>query len=111
MKVISRLRGDQSSDLHFPKLGIEVPYNTAIPLLGKYPEKSRIEKDTSTPVFIAAPFTIAKTWKQPKYPLADERIRKLGYISYSVQFSSVAQSCPTLCDPMICSTPGLPVHH
>ena len=29
----------------------------------------------------------------------------------SVQFSSVAQSCPTLCDPMNCSTPGLPVHH
>ena len=32
-------------------------------------------------------------------------------MSYSVQFSSVAQSCPTLCDPMTCSTPGLPVHH
>ena len=30
---------------------------------------------------------------------------------YSVQFSSVAQSCPTLCDPMNCSMPGLPVHH
>ena len=30
---------------------------------------------------------------------------------YSVQFSSVAQSCPTLCDPMNCNTPGLPVHH
>ena len=30
---------------------------------------------------------------------------------YKVQFSSVAQSCPTLCDPMNCSTPGLPVHH
>ena len=33
------------------------------------------------------------------------------YVSSSVQFSSVAQSCPTLCDPMNCSTPGLPVHH
>ena len=43
--------------------------------------------------------------------------KKLSYlnfccwVSYSVQFSSVAQSCPTLCDPMNCSTPGLPVHH
>ena len=35
----------------------------------------------------------------------------LSFISLSVQFSSVAQSCPTLCDPMDCSTPGLPVHH
>ena len=32
-------------------------------------------------------------------------------MGYSVQFSSVAQSCPTLRDPMNCSTPGLPVHH
>ena len=33
------------------------------------------------------------------------------YVHIYVQFSSVAQSCPTLCDPMDCSTPGLPVHH
>ena len=33
------------------------------------------------------------------------------FVHCSVQFSSVAQSCPTLCDPMNCSTPGLPVHH
>ena len=43
----------------------------------------------------------------------DERLISLllSLISLSVQFSSVAQSCPTLCDPMDCSTPGLPVHH
>ena len=40
-----------------------------------------------------------------------QRMRCLDNITYSVQFSSVAQSCPTLCDPMNCSTPGLPVHH
>ena len=35
----------------------------------------------------------------------------MRFLHFSVQFSSVAQSCPTLCDPMDCSTPGLPVHH
>ena len=55
-----------------------------IPLLGIYPEETRIEKDTRTPVFIAALFTIARTWKQPRCPLADEWIRKLWYI-YTVE--------------------------
>ena len=67
-----------------------------------------------TPKFIAALFTIARTWKQPKGLSTDEWIKKAWCIyimEYSVQFSSVAQSCPTLCDPMNCSTPGLPVHH
>ena len=35
----------------------------------------------------------------------------MRFLPFSVQFSSVTQSCPTLCDPMDCSTPGLPVHH
>ena len=71
-------------------------------------------KETHNPMFIAALFIIARTWKQSRCPSADEWIRKLWYIytmEYSVQFSSVAQSCLTLCDPMNCSTPGLPVHH
>jgi len=53
-------------------------------------------------------------WNHPRCPLADKWIRKLWYIytmEYSVQFSSVIQSYPTLCDPMNRSTPGLPVHH
>ena len=56
------------------KLKIELPYDPAIPLLGIYPEQTKtlIRKDTCTPVFIAALFTIAKTWKQPKCPLTDE---------------------------------------
>jgi len=45
------------------KLGIKIPYNPAIPLLGTYPEEIIIEKDTCTSVFIAALFTIARTWK------------------------------------------------
>ena len=54
------------------------PQTTAIPLLGRYPEKTVIEKDTCTPVFIAAVFTIARMWKQrPRCPLTDEWIKKL----------------------------------
>ena len=45
------------------KLKIELPYDPAIPLLGIYPEKTMVQRDTCTPVFIAAMFTIAKTWK------------------------------------------------
>ena len=83
------------------KLGIKPPYDPAIPLLGIYPEKTKIEKDTRTLKFIAALFTIARTWKQPRCPLTGESIKKLWYIytkEHSVQFSSVAQSCQTLCN-------------
>ena len=56
------------------KLKIELPYDPAIPLLGIYPEKMKtlIRKDTCTPMFIAALFTIAKAWKQPNCPSTDE---------------------------------------
>ena len=134
------------------KLEIELPYDPAIPLLGIHTEETRIERDMCTSVFITALFIIARTWKQPRCPSADEWIGKLWYIytmeyysaikknafesvlmklmklepiiqsevsqkekhQYSIslgQFSSVAQSCATLCDPMNRSTPGLPVHH
>ena len=59
----------------------------AIPLLGIYPEKTIIRKDTCTPMFIAALFTIAKTWKQPKRPSTEEWIKKLWYI-YSMDYYS-----------------------
>ena len=62
------------------KLKIELPYDPAIPLLGIYPDKIIIQKDTCTPMFIAALLTIAKTWKQPKCPLTDEWIKKLWYM-------------------------------
>ena len=52
-----------------------------------YTEETRIERDTCIPMFIAAPFTIARTWKQPRCPSADERIRKLWYI-YTVKYYS-----------------------
>ena len=54
------------------KLGIKPPYDPAIPLLGMYPEETKTEKDTGIPLFIAALFTIARTWKQPRSPSTDE---------------------------------------
>ena len=54
------------------KLQIELPYDPAIPLLGIHTEETRIERDTCTPMFIAALFIIARTWKQPRCPSADE---------------------------------------
>ena len=62
------------------KLKIELPYNLAVLLLGMCLEKNMVCKDTCTPMFIAALFTIAKTWKQPKCPLTEKWIRKVWYI-------------------------------
>ena len=70
------------------KPGIKPPYDPAIPLLGIYPEETKIEKDTCIPLFIAALFTTARTWKQPRYPLTDEWIKKLWYI-YTMKYHSV----------------------
>ena len=66
-------------------LEIELLYEPAIPLLGIHTEEARIERDMCTPVFIAALFTIAKTWKQPRWPLADKWIGKLWYI-YTMEY-------------------------
>ena len=68
-------------------LEIELPYDPAIPLLGIHIEETRIERDMCTPMFIAVLFTIARTWKQPRCPSADEWIRKLWYI-YTVGYYS-----------------------
>ena len=62
------------------KLKIEIPYDPAIPLLGIYPEKTITQKDTCTPILIAALFTFDRTWKQPKSPSTDEWIMKMWYI-------------------------------
>ena len=62
-------------------------------------------------IFLAALFIIAKTLKQPRCPPGGQWVNSLWYIQtmeYSGQLSWVAQSCPTLCDPMDCSMPGLP---
>ena len=69
------------------KLGIKLPYDPRIPLLGIYPEKTIIEKHTCTPMFTATLFIIARTWKQPRCPLTDEWIKKLWYI-YTMEYYS-----------------------
>ena len=69
------------------KLKIELPYDPAIPLLGIYPEKTIIQKETCTTMFIAALFIIARTRKQPKCPLTDERIKKMWHI-YTMEYYS-----------------------
>ena len=56
------------------KLKIELPCDPAFPLFSIYLEKTVVQKDAGTPIFTAAPFTIAKTWKQPKCPLTEEWI-------------------------------------
>ena len=53
-------------------------YDPANPLLGIYPKETKIEKDTRIPLFTAALFTIARTWKQPRCPLTDEWMKKCG---------------------------------
>ena len=62
------------------KLKIVLPYDPAILFLGIYPEKTIIQKDTWTPMFIAALFTIAKTWKQSNCLLTEEWIKTTCYI-------------------------------
>ena len=68
-------------------LKIELPYDPVVPPQGIYPEKIIIKKDTCTPMFIAALFTIARTWKQPKCALTDDWIRTMWYI-YTMEYYS-----------------------
>ena len=70
-----------SMETALKKIGINLPYDPAIPLLGIYPEKTTIQKDSCTPMFIAALFTLAGTWKQPRCPSTDEWIKKQWYIT------------------------------
>ena len=74
------------------KLEIELPYDPAITLLGIHTKETRIERDICNPVFIAALFTIARTWKQPRCLSVDEWIRKLWYICTMEYYSSIKQN-------------------
>ena len=69
------------------KLVIKPPYDPAIPLLGIYPEETKIEKDKCIPLFTASLFTIARTWRQPRCPSTDEWIKKLWSI-YTMEYYS-----------------------
>ena len=74
------------------KTKIELPYDPAILLLGTYLEKTMVWKDTCTPMFIAALFTIAKTWKRPKCSPTDEWIKKMWYISTMEYYSAIKKN-------------------
>ena len=74
------------------KLKIELPYDPAIPLLGRYPEKNMVRKDTCTPTFIAALFTTAKTWKPPNCPSTKEWIKKKWYIYTMKYYSAIKKN-------------------
>ena len=82
---------EKGVEISFKKMEIELPYDPAIPLLGIHTEETRMERDTCTPMFIAALFIIARTWKQPRCPSADEWIRKLWYI-YTMEYSAIKKN-------------------
>ena len=69
------------------KLQIELPYDSAIPLLGIYPEQTINQKKPCSNIFMVAQFTIARTWKQPKCPSTDEWIKEMWHI-YTMEYYS-----------------------
>ena len=81
---------------------MELPFDPAIPLLGIYPKnpETPIHKNLCTPMFIAAKFTIAKCWKQPKCPSVNECIKKLWYIYTMEYYAAEREGTPTLCNSM-----------
>ena len=80
----------------FKKLKIELSYHTAIPLVGIYPEKTIIQKESCTQMFIVALFTIARIWKQPKCPSTDEWIKKMWHI-YTMEYYSAIKRNEIIC--------------
>ena len=67
-----------------------MPYDPAIPLLGIHTEETRTERGTCTLMFITALLIIARTWKQPRCPSADEWVRNLWYI-YTMEYYSAME--------------------
>ena len=74
------------------KLRIKPPYDPAILLLGIYPEETKTEKCTFTPIFISTLFTVSRTWKQPRCPSTDEQIKKLWYIYAMKYYSAIKRN-------------------
>ena len=76
------------------KLKIELPYDPAIALLGIYARDTGVlfQRDTCTPMFIAAPSTISKVWKEPRCPSMDEWIKKMWYIYTMEYYSAIKKS-------------------
>ena len=82
---------------------MELPFDPAIPLLGFYPKnpETPIQKNLCTPMFTAAQFTIAKDWKQPKCPSANEWIKRIMvHLHNGILHSREKEGAYTLCDSM-----------
>ena len=87
-QILNHCATREAPILRFLKeLKIELPYDPAIPLLGIYPEKTILQKESGTTRFITALFTISRTWKQPKCPSTDEWIKKMWHI-YTMEYYS-----------------------
>ena len=83
---------EDNMGISFKKLGFKSAYDPAIPLLDMYPEETKTEKDTCSPVFTAALFTIARTWKQPRCPQTDEWIKQLWDIYTTEYYSAIKRN-------------------
>ena len=68
-------------------------YHPAIPLLGICPDKTAFRKDTYTPMFIAAPSALAKTWKQPTCLVTDEWTKKM-WSTYTIEYYAAIKKMP-----------------
>ena len=77
--------------MYLRKLNVELPYDPTVPLLDIYVDKTFIQKDTCTPVFIAALFTIVKILKQPRCPSTGEQI-KMWYICTIKYYSAIKKN-------------------
>ena len=80
-------------------MGIKLPYDTVILLLGIYPEKTPIQKDTCTPMFIIALFTTARTWKQLRWPLIDDVVGIYNGIVFSHKIEWIWVRCSEVDEP------------
>ena len=74
------------------KLKKELPYDPATPLLGIYPEKTIIQKESCITMFTAALYTVARAWKQPKCPLTDEWIKKMWHMYTMKYYSAIKRN-------------------
>ena len=70
-------------------LKTELPFDPAIPFLGILLEKTMTQKDKCIPMLIAVLYIVAKTWKQPKCPWTEERIKKMWYINAVEYYSAL----------------------
>ena len=83
---------ENSMEKHLRKLNIELTHDPVISLLGIYMDKTFLEKDICTHMFISVLFTLAKTWKQPKCPSTDEWIKKMWYTYTTEYYSAIKKN-------------------